>query len=326
MSELFDNLLPFYWRGVEVPVREFRMTVAHDLVMHKPWGVDGARVEATGLEPTRFQLTIPFFNHLAPGVNEGWISGDLYPTVYREFLSAFNDRSTGHLQHPEFGLIACKPEGLETTWIGTARNGVEVTATFVETLDDSVQHKVQNGYVELDAAAVDFDTKFNDLKKLVPELPEYEATFADLARAIQGFGDQIGLLQYRTAGQVKSVLYRLDNIERAFTYSDKPRFGEPLDPPWAPKPRRRHENVLLWPAKREVEIMRSAAYEVQRRAEIQARQVLYYTTKDDTTLAALLPQLPGAQLADLIILNRHLMATPYIPAETQIRYYAPRAA
>lgn len=303
--ELFDDLLPFYWREVEVPVRSFRMSIAHDLVQHKPWGVNGARVEDTGLAPVRFQVTIPFVNHIAPGKNEGWLSAELYPTVFREFVLAFQNRKAGHLQHPEFGLIACKPETMEVTWVGTQRSGVEVEATFVEALDDEVQHKVRNGLIELDVAAVSFDVSRADLKRLVPQLPTFQGSFADLARAIQGIGDAIALMQHRAGGQLQTILYRVDNIQRSID---------------------RVRSPFTWAATRDLEMMRDAVHELKDKLLVQRRGVFIHITRDDTTIAALIPQLPGAKLADVMKLNPQLISTPFVPAGTRVRYYAPRAA
>ena len=49
MVDEFEQLLPFKWRDVELPVTHVKLSLAHDLVEHKYWGVDSGRVEATGV-------------------------------------------------------------------------------------------------------------------------------------------------------------------------------------------------------------------------------------------------------------------------------------
>lgn len=48
MADVLSQLFAFKWRDVEVPITKMRLSIAHDLVEHKYWGVDGARIEDTG--------------------------------------------------------------------------------------------------------------------------------------------------------------------------------------------------------------------------------------------------------------------------------------
>lgn len=300
MTDALDDLLPFYWRDVEVPIQELKFSIAHDLVEHKPWGVNGARVEDTGLAPVRLTATIPFVNNLVPGKNEGWLAGELYPVVFREFVLAFQDKKTGLLQHPEFGKIACKPETFDCTLTGAIRSGVIVQASFIETLDDEVRHEVRNPLIELDVEAASFDTSNADLLKIVPKLPQYQETFADLARKIAAVGDQVALLEYRAAGRIKSIVYRAEKVQQSIE---------------------RARTALTWPATQNVERIKSNAHDLEQKLLKARRRIRFYVVPSDTTLAGLLPKLAGATLADVMKLNPDLVANPVVPARAIVRFY-----
>lgn len=293
-----SDLLPFKWRDVQVPVRRIGMSFAHDLVQHKPWNVTGARIENTGPAPKRFTVTIAFINTIAPGANEKWSHTPLYPHGLRKFFQAFEDRSSGLLQHPEYGLFLCKAEQGEFELTAESRSGVEITCSFIETNEDR-EEEDDTRDIDLTATAVDFDTQQIDLRKIVPGLPEYQATFADLARAISGVGDQISLLSYRAAGRINSVKYQAAKI------------GQSID---------RAKTALTWPAKRNVERITSAANDAQRELLQAAKDIGLYRVPNDTTLAGLLTELPGAKIGDIVKLNPRLASKAVVRANTIVRY------
>lgn len=301
MAETQDemsDLLPFKWRDVQVPVRRIGMSFAHDLVLHKPWNTPAARVENTGTAPKRFTVTVAFINTIAPGPNENWSHTPLYPYGLRKFFEAFEDRSSGLLQHPEYGLYLCKAEQGEFELTAESRSGVEITCSFVETTDADFEERDARP-LDLTATAIDFDTQQIDLKAIVPQLPEYKTTFADLARQIAGVGDQISILSYRTAGRVNSIKYHASKI------------GQSID---------RAKSALTWPAKRNVERITSAANDSQRKILDAAKDIGLYRVPNDTTLAGLLTALPGSKVSDIVRLNPRLVAKAVIRENTIVRY------
>lgn len=304
-QETFSALLPFQWKDVQMPLMRLRMSLGHDLVEHKSWGVDGASVEDTGQIPVRFSASIPFLNGIAPAATESWPSGDLYPTHFRRFILAFQEKKVGLLQHPEFGSIACRADKLEVELASDRRGGVIVEASWVETLDDEVQHQVVNGYVNLDAEAVNLDAQKTDLKKLVPGLPDYQTSFEDLARSIQAVGDQTALLTKRAAGQIDRIMYRIDNIQRSVDSA---------------------KSALTWPTTQSIEKLRSAGTNLRQRLLQANRDIMLFVVPEQTTVPALLVQLPGATLPDIIKLNPDLMRGPIVQKRATVRYYAPNKA
>lgn len=303
----FDQLLPFKWRDVEVPVTKVKVSLAHDLVEHKYWGRDGARVEATGMAPMRVQASIPLGNRIYPGRGERWQAGRLYPGALRKLVEAFQQRKVGVLQHPEFGEIFARGEKLDVDMSGDRRNMVEVEASWVQTLGDSDFQDLFPSPIQLvQEAGADLDANTADLKGLLKgyTLPEYEATFDDFARSIAAVGDQVGLLAYRAAGRINSIVYRVDQVM------------DSID---------RAKSAFSWPARQAAERVKDAAHDLNQKLLAASNRGIGFTTVPaDTTLAGLLALVPaGNTVGDLVKLNPQLMAQPTVPAGTRVRFYEP---
>jgi prophage DNA circulation protein len=301
MADVFEQLLAFKWRDVEFPVTRMRLSLAHDLVEHKYWGVDGARVEATGLAPLRFHATIPLLNTIVPGKSENWDPRQ-YPDGLRALVIAFAKKETGIIQHPEFGFIPAKAERLDIDWDANVRGGVMAEASWVETIsDDDIRQAIEFSPVnEVQLAALDLDVSGADLKKLIPHLPEYKTTLDDLLRGVTGVFDQATLLSMRFAGKIDSVVYRVQTLE------------DSVD---------RAKNALTWPIKQNIERVKAAAYNIRQTLLQLGKDIVFYRVPADTTLAGVAAQLPDTNVGDLIKLNPQLMRTPEVPANTLIRYY-----
>ncbi len=301
MSDLFEQLLAFKWRDVEFPVTKMRVSLAHDLIEHKYWGVDGAHVEATGLAPLRFSATIPFTNGIVPGKNERW--GPLYPETMRALLAAFADKTTGFLQHPELGSIPCKAERIEFDWSGEHRGGCDCEVSWVETLEDvSANFFAPSPVQDITLAALDLDASDADIRKLAPTLPKYETSFADLARSLQSIGDTFTLLANTTAGKINSIIYRVEQVE------------DSVD---------RAKSALTWQAKKNIEKVKERAHDLQANIlKKEERFIKLYNVPGDTTIAGLLAQLPDSTISDIVRLNPALMHNAIVSKGTVVRYYA----
>ena len=307
LKDEFDQLLPFKWRDLELPISHIRLSLAHDLVEHKYWGVDAGRVEDTGVAPVRISASIPLTNRIVPGKNETWQAGALYPDGLRALLIAFGKRKTGLLQHPEFGKIACKAERIDVDISAERRNTAMVEASWVETLDEEViTQVVASNVTEIELGASDLDASMTDLRKLVPGLPEYQTTFDDLARGIASIGDQVSLLAYKTAGKINSIVYRCQQV------------GESVD---------RAKSALTWPVRQNVDRIQAAAQDLRGKLLALSRDIGIYRVPFNTTLAGVLAQLPdGNSIGDVIKLNPHLMTDPEVKKGTYVRHYISRLA
>lgn len=297
MAELFEQLLSFKWRDVEIPVSDMRMEIAHDLVEHRYWGVDGADVEATGLAPIRFSAKSPLINKISPGKSESW--GALYPAKLRELLVAFQQKADGVLQHPEFGDVNCKAERLTIQWDGNRRGGADADLSWIASGIDRVTDFAPSPVQEIAFAAQNLDAMAGDIRALAPEFPKYQSTFADLARALQGIGDQVQLLSYRGAGQIDAIVYRASNLADSL---------------------RKTRNVLTWPAVRESARINAAAFELRENLRKLSRTVKVYRVAQESTLSAIAIA-TGSRIGDLVSLNPALMTSPVVPAGASVRYY-----
>lgn len=305
MAMPFDHLLEGKWRSTPFPILKMRVSIAHDLAEHKYWGVDAARMEDTGLTPMRFSFSIPMHQGIYPAKTESWKAASLYPTLYRQLLVDFAKKTTGVLQHPEFGDISCKAEKLDIDYDGSRRGGVEIEATWVETINDG-DVKLQpppQPVNQLAAAADDLDASNADLTKLVPAAPQFKTTFGDLVHAVQGVFDQATLIQTQTGGQVDAIVYRVNALAASVDAA---------------------RTAATWPITQNIERMRSAANNLRQKLLQTNRDIILYIVPQDTALAALAKTLPEVEVADLVALNPILVRGPLVPRYTVIRYYAPK--
>jgi hypothetical protein len=300
MAGEFAQLLPFKWRTQHLPLTRIHLSLAHDLVEHKYWGVDGARVEATGVAPIRIEAVIPICNSIYPGQREEWVAGSLYPGELRTFIVNFSKKTTGLLQHPEFGEIACKPERLDFEFVGDRQDCTEVRASWVETLDDEVVHRlVPSPVQDIELAAADLDASDADLRALVPELPKFKEDLETLGRKLTAIGDQVSVLQYRQAGAVNRLLYQAHRMEVSI---------------------RRAKDARTWPAIQNLQRIKSAAYTLRKKM-LGDGGIGLYTVPSDTTVAGVALSLPaGTALGDVIKLNPNLVRKPVVLKGAVVRY------
>lgn len=311
--DVFDQLLSVKWRDVEFPITRHRMSVAHDLVPHTYWGVDGARVESTGLAPNRFTFSAPLINGISPGKNETWAA--LYPNQFRKLLAAFQLKAKGVLQHPEFGEIVCKAEKFDADWEATRRGGVDAELSFVETKVDGdtdfLAFPGSNAQPEI--GSLDSVTVKRDLKALLEAaglpLPAYlvdnKISLTDFLRQVKAVADYPALLEYRGAGRINSLFYHAGNIQKSV---DKLR---------SPK---------TWSVTRDIERLKAGAFEAGQKLLEGSKDIGFYKVPAPTTLAGITRQIPGAKIADIIKLNPGIMRSPAIDKDKVVRYFINRAA
>lgn len=316
MSDVLEQLLEFRWRDIGVPVSDFSTDLQHDQVEHKWPDRDGAHVEATGRAPLVHHATIHFRNNLSPGINETWrlarIGADgtfnadaqaLYPTVFRAFLVAFATRSTGPLQHPELGVLQCKPKQAQFKWTSTRRDGIDCTASWVESDDTAADFEdilarpspVSDALV----AGIDLDSQLVQYASPAVTFDGGSTSFLDDIQAVTRTFDTASLISAQYAGKIDRVLYRVTSLQS--------RLSKAAD-------------LSAWPLVTSCERLKSALYGLKGSILNLDRAIAHYTTKKDTTLAAL----TGATQCDignLLKLNPSLAARPAVPQGTVVRYY-----
>jgi hypothetical protein len=351
MAGEFEQLLPFKWRDLHLPIFKVGLSLAHDLVEHKYWGVNGARVEATGVAPIRISAVIPIANSIYPGKTEKWQAGSLYPDMLRKFIVEFAKKETGYVQHPEFGEIACKPERMEFELVGERQDSTQISASWVETLDDDVVTKInlRSPVLDLDQAAADLAASRASLKKLVPQLPEFQESLESLGRKLTSVVDQVAVLQYRGAGILNRIIYQAHRLEVAIERVATNRLGQvtSLRPgqsqfkkvlkamsklnerttvgtgPIATNSRPQQQ-ALTWPAIQALQQVQASAYSM-RRSLLSDGGIGLYTVPSQMTVAGVALSLPkGTSVATVIKMNPSLARGPVVSKGTVIRYPLPK--
>lgn len=351
MAGEFEQLLPFKWRDLHLPIVRISLSLAHDLVEHKYWGVNGARVEATGVAPIRISAVIPIANSIFPGKNEKWVAHHLYPDALRKFIIEFAKKETGYVQHPEFGEIACKPERMEFELAGEKQDCTEIRASWVETLDDDLVHKLVDSPVEdITFGASNLAASGADLEKLAPQLPEFEESLESLGRKLTALVDTVSILQYRGAGLINRILYQAHRLEVAIKRASSNQLGQitslrpfqssfkhALKAMKSVRPNsttvgtgpsasnsRPQQQALTWPAIQALQQIKASAYSL-RRAILTQGGVGLYTAPSQTTVAGVILSLPrGTSVADVIKMNPSLARGPVVSKGTVVRYPLPK--
>jgi prophage DNA circulation protein len=309
-ADMFEQLLAAQWAGpgfsaIQFPVTKFKTSLAHDLVQHKYWKRNGARIEDTGVAPIRHTFSLPMLNTLARGKAEKW-PDPLYPNHWRILYQQAQRQATGVLTHPELGELPCKLETLDTEWDAQRRAGVEVEISFIETLQDfdSPNPVGLSPIQKMTNAGANLDSSYDDLGLLAPTLPVFRESFADFARKLQSIGDTQFAAAYRVKGFADGMIYRANAVI------------ESLD---------RAADATTWPARDAAERIKDAGHAAQRASEIAfTRTTFFYTTLADITLAELSQTLKGAPVDEMMRLNPRIAAAPVVKKGTVVRYTAPR--
>lgn len=335
MAGEFAQLLPFKWRDQSYPVTRIKVALAHDLVEHKYWAVDGARVEDTGIAAVRIEAVIPIANTIFPGKNEGWKAGKLYPNALRKFIIDFGNRKTGYVQHPEFGEIACKPEKMEFELAGDRQDSSEIHVSWIETKDEQFQnHSIPSPVQDIELAASDLKSSGKSLKALAPKLPEFTYDIEALGRQLTAVVDTATVLEYRTAGIVNRIIYQAHRLELAIdraTSNPSTRFTQlrPFSSTAArvKEPQRPQEGkqstATLWAAYEALQTIVASAFAVRNKL-LSRGGIGLYVVPADTTLAGLMPSLPSnVSMADVINFNPNLMRSPVVSRGAVVRYPLP---
>jgi hypothetical protein len=298
------------------------VTLRHDLAIHKFADRDGAHIEATGRAPLQFEATIPFINTIATAGVETWHQ-PLYPAQFRKFVKACADKSTKKLQHPEFGLIDVKCEEFSTDWDGAKRGGVEVHVRWIESTDkpDDLRQILADDSpaAALTASCRDLDLQVAAARTGItspalpipgqpppvfqpsaPHLPVFSTSFSQFAMALRGVFDQVTLFQKRIGGAGDNIVYQANAIQQS------------LD---------RSSNALNWPIQKNCYVVKAAVSDLRQTILQKNKDVIMYVVPGDTTLAGIAAA-TGADVVDLMKLNKNLSSSPVIVKGTIVRYYA----
>lgn len=309
-TDILGGLLEAKWRDVAFPTVAFRMPIMQDQAEHLWPDRDGGHVESTGRRPVQYEFTIPFRNGLVPSKGETWKRGTLYPTVWRAFLAACLDKSTGTLVHPELGPIQCKLRHAVTDWNARARDGVDMHVVWVESNDDeNALDNIVAGASPLGAAVA----AANDVDDLLATMnppyvyPKWKPTLSDLMHSIQAAIDTPGMLAAQVGGAIDQVGGSIQRI------------SDSID---------RLNTTALWPITQAIGRLKSSVHELRTNTNLVSRQsksMLVYVTPSAMTLATVATKV-HAPIADIIALNPTLVGEVLVPKNTPVAYYATSAS
>jgi prophage DNA circulation protein len=210
--DILGNLLPLKFRGIEVPCQTNSIKVTQNLVEHNQYGVSGGEQENTCRKSAHLSFTIPFRAGLLGYRN-------LYPNTYRDFWNACCDRSTGPLQHPEFGLMDVKVENYDTSWDPARRDGVDMTVSFVETIEKGLR-------IELTASSpIKYATGLAlDAEKLGPgiKLPKYnDGSGSSLSDALKKLKGMQMLADITAAGMLAEIEKTMEAVNVLIDFTNQ---------------------------------------------------------------------------------------------------------
>ncbi len=299
-----DEYFPCQWRGVGFPISSLRISLQQDLVQHKYWGEEAANVEATGRAPLEIEAVIPFFQNVVGGKKDRFGRG-LFPSQFILFEEAFSDRTTGVLDTPQIAGLTCKPVSMEYAYDPMRRDGVEVTARWVETVDLDLASDVRVPSANSGGEALlSLDAEKSNLETIAR--PDFDESFESLLNKLGGIADTTTSRFQILLNKPDQVLYRLKRLQDSV---------------------QRAKNALTWPIEESIEKAKEVfgpqtvvgtgpASQRQPR-----RPTARFTTSSRTTLTQLQSLFPNNSVDDLLFLNPRLAARPTVPAGTVLRHY-----
>lgn len=301
--DVLAQLIGPSWRGVPFPLTRLRNSGSQDHVEHKMPDRDGYHVEAMGRNNLVFAATIPFRNGVMAGVSDQWNGRILYPDVFRAFLGACADHSSGDLIHPELGRITVKCRSFEWEYVPDKRDGVDFEVTWIESLDDGADLNAiiaaESPIAAAIAVAQNLDDSLTELTPPPPELANDTQSFSDMMRSIRAIPDTAALLSKQGGGLLHRVASKLDSLFAA------------LD---------RLNDTRLWPIQQGAEHLQSSVHDMTRLLGTSNTVIRQITTTIVTTLPQLANRLRN-KIDDMMRLNPLLLEEPAIPAGSIVRYY-----
>lgn len=295
MTDALAALPEITWRGMRVPWSDAATDMKHAIVRHAYPGVHGAQLESMG----RDALVITGRASFMVGVAHPY-KAPLYPDVHASFMRSCADESAGDLVHPTWGKMRAKVESVKSSIVATARGGEVVDVVFVE--DSTAATVVTTKPAPMAMASVTADALDAELRSLAIKnanmrIPD-GADFATMMRSIQSISDKASLLQNQIGGKIAAVQYRLNAV------------GASID---------RLRSASTSNARKLVETMRSAVYEVERTVLVVGRTGTR-TLPSDMTIAACCRWLT-IKVAEFVKLNPSLAKKPILPRDTVVTTY-----
>lgn len=290
MADELSKLASPSWRGIPFPLSSLEVEFEQEHARHAWAYRDGCHLEATGRNPFVFHLSIPFFNGVQAAPIEAWRGQVLYPDLYRQFLAACTDRTTGDLVHPALGTIKCKLKSYRESYEPAPRDGARITAMLHETVDgDELNETISNlsALATAQQSADRLDTLLASTPQPMPELANDTSSFTDMMNGYTSGANGLGRVQSKVAN-LTLALGRINSVslwQLALTNSD----------------------------------MQSAILNLQAQPAPSSRSTRTFIVTRDMPLFTIAITL-GVKAPDLVTMNPRLARSPLVIAGTSVQY------
>lgn len=219
MSDLhvFRKAPKLSFRGIKAPVLEDRSSFRHENIQHPIQYRDRQFIESTGLKNWIINVRLAFRKGISvPGY------GDLYPTVFQQFVVAFENRAPGILIDPVLGQKRVKPVSILINAAPDKADGVDVDAEFIEAPEDiqPADDGAPKNTAEMTDQAAAFDQQIELAYRRWQEPPP-DPTVNPLS-AINSIGRQVERQGNKISAALHGVAFRAEQIEETTRRLEQP--------------------------------------------------------------------------------------------------------
>ena len=280
------------WRGLAPPHYDSaNISGSFSLAERRYPYIDAASHENVGRNPIPMKFKLYFLNNLAPGN---------FPGLFQEWLNAVAfDKSVGKLEHPILGMFFAQVKSWSVALSADKTSGVIMTVSFIETVPDplsDIDVIIDNmGAGNLTALAEAAHADYSKLKLPWPDGVGV-TSLLDLAKQIQGLVQQT---RSKVEGKLNQALGIVDGLIEAVE-------SVGTNAQWALV----GNLVSLWNG------IKSSA----NKAGIETRAIAKFVFNKDKSFDEV-SRATGNTVGELMGLNRDLMGSPLIPANTPVKYY-----
>jgi prophage DNA circulation protein len=296
-SNVVGALPELRWRNLSpVPCEHANYDFTHDQVERRYPYIDGASHDHTGRGPIKFSARLLFMNTAREG---------LYPDEWAIWRAALMDGSSGPLRHPELGKVRARVESASVALVASARAGVVVDVSWVESFEDPENLPVARSLrVNLTAAARAADSACSALGIPYPRIGDSTNTsLLDDIKQLEGQAFSASLTALGKANQIIGAVRQMED------QADKlSRVVRGLDTP-----------LSVWPS---VYNLHQVHYELTQflRAKATSRPVATRTLAASSTLDAFARAVSNT-VTEIVQLNPGALGRPTVPSGTVLSYY-----
>jgi hypothetical protein len=296
VTDVFQYLPRFSWRGHEYPVLERNVAFQHENVQHKLAYRNGDLIEQTGARNNTFRYTLALREDIAKGPYRA-----LFTQGLTQLLNDCKNRTPGPLVDPVHGEFTCVPALYDETTDNNKRDGADVRVEFVHSPElDEVDQRLEPTITGIvgDAGALNSEIALVSWNQVPSPEPS-----TDILSAITGVAAQITAQADRFSASLDDLAFRMEKLDKAVDQL---------------------ENPQVWPLKRSARRVQDAAIQAQKRISDPGKTIVRVTQNYASTVTAVAAGV-GMTVVELLKLNGQLARSPLVPTGT-VLYIVKKAA